>query len=69
MGNKANVHAKLGADLVSALAYGVDLAKGERVLPPGLGLNVNFPKINGTSPLPWLVRRRTSAEKEPGGRR
>jgi hypothetical protein len=29
----ANVHAKLGADLVSALAYGVDLTKGEKVLP------------------------------------
>ncbi|KAJ9119363.1 hypothetical protein QFC24_005834 [Naganishia onofrii] len=42
----ANVHAKLGANLVSALAYGVDISKGEKVLPTSLGLNVNFPKIN-----------------------
>jgi hypothetical protein len=61
LGRVANVHAKLAADLVSALAYGVDISKGEKVLPPGLGLNVNFPKINGT-PLPtplgetaWLI--------------
>lgn len=30
---QANVHAKLGANLVSALAYGVDISKGEKVLP------------------------------------
>jgi hypothetical protein len=46
----ANIHAKLGADLVSALAYGVDISKGEKVLPTSLGLNVNIPKINGTFP-------------------
>ncbi|KAI5448977.1 hypothetical protein NCC49_005710 [Naganishia albida] len=58
----ANVHAKLGADLVSALAYGVDLAKGERVLPPGLGLNVNFPKINATCRgLPMVQTRLTGS--------
>ncbi|GHJ89495.1 hypothetical protein NliqN6_5897 [Naganishia liquefaciens] len=56
----ANVQAKLGADLVSALAYGVDTSKGEKVLPTSLGLNVNFPKINATcGGLPMVQTRMT----------
>ncbi|KAJ9100869.1 hypothetical protein QFC20_005358 [Naganishia adeliensis] len=58
----ANIHAKLGADLVSALAYGVDISKGEKVLPTSLGLNVNFPKINSTCRgLPMVQTRLTGS--------
>ncbi|KAJ9112729.1 hypothetical protein QFC22_006231 [Naganishia vaughanmartiniae] len=59
----ANVHGKLGADLVSALAYGVDLSKpGNKVLPTSLGLNVNFPKINSTCQgLPMIQTRLTGS--------
>ncbi|KAJ9095237.1 hypothetical protein QFC21_005603 [Naganishia friedmannii] len=58
----ANVHGKLGADLVSALAYGRDISKGDKVLPTSLGLNVNFPKINSTCRgLPMIQTRLTGS--------
>lgn len=44
--SSANIQAKLAADLVSALAFGTNIEKGEKVLPVSLGLSVNFPFIN-----------------------
>lgn len=49
---------KLVANLVDALADGWDKTGDAQLLPPGIGLNVNFPVLNSTcSYAPYTLSR------------